>query len=225
MGFLTEMHFHTAESSNCANVSAEDSVPLYHKYGYKTIIVTDHMAKWYVDNCPIDHFLLGYRTAKKAAEKYGINVILGMELNIESMPNDYLLYGMTEELVYANPNLPSLTEEEMKAFADENGLLVVQAHPYRSVCVPGNPKNLHGFEIYNGNTNWYSPDQAGKAIAFADKYNLIKTAGSDFHEMKHTPGTGLIFPEEIKDSATLLSYLKSGNYEFAKSVTFADCKD
>lgn len=224
MGFLTEMHFHTMESSNCAEMSVVDSLPIYKSYGYKTIIVTDHMARWYVDNYPVDHFLLGYRTAKKEAEKYDINIILGMELNIDSMPNDYLLYGMTEELVYKYTDLPALSESEVKKFADENGLLVVQAHPYRSVCVPANPENLHGFEVYNGNTGWYSPEQPVKAFEFAEKYNLIKTAGTDFHQKDHTPGTGLIFPVEIKDSQTLISCLKSGNYEFAKSVTFDDCQ-
>lgn len=222
MGFLTEMHFHTAESSCCGEAEAKESVPLYHSYGYKTIIVTDHMANWYVENRTPDDFLLGYRSVKKEAEKYGINVILGMELNLVSKPNDYLLYGMTEELVYKYPNLPALTEDEMKKFADDNGLLVVQAHPYRGACVPADPKNIDGFEVYNGNTDWYSPDQQVKANEFADKYDLIKTAGTDFHREGHTPGTGLIFPVEIKDSVTLIEYLKKGDYEFAKSVTFKD---
>lgn len=220
MCFLTEMHFHTAESSVCAQVPVSEALPFYKEYGYKTIVITDHMARWYVENRSTEHFLLGYRSALEAAEKYDINILLGMELNIDSMPNDYLLYGMTEELVLSNPDLPSLTESEVKEFADKNGLLVIQAHPFRSWCYPGEAKNLHGVEVYNGNTDWYSPEQSEKALRFAEEYNLIKTAGTDFHKFYHTPGTGLVFPEEIKDSGTLISFLKDGNYDFAKSSTF-----
>ena len=81
---------------------------------------------------------------------------------------------------------------------------------------------MHGVEgnYKTGDTDWYSPEQSEKALRFAEENNLIKTAGTDFHKFHHTPGTGLVFPEEIKDSGTLISFLKDGNYDFAKSSTF-----
>ena len=41
--YLYEMHFHTKNTSNCANVPAEIAVEEYIKAGYDGIVVTDHM--------------------------------------------------------------------------------------------------------------------------------------------------------------------------------------
>ena len=224
-GFLTEMHLHTSESSVCAEMSAADIVRLYHNLGYKTLIITDHMSDWYVKNTPdpkkrIDKFLLGYRAAFSEAGKIGMNVLPAMELNIKTKPNDYLLYGANEEIFYSNPDLPSFSEKELREFAKINGLLIVQAHPFRGECRPASPENIDGVEVWNGHPGWFSPEQSLKAEAFADKYGLIKTAGSDFHGGKCVAGTGLLFPEEIKNWEMVLVLLKTGKFSPIKSCVF-----
>ena len=42
MEYLLETHFHTKETSPCAQVSAAESVPAYREKGYSGIVVTDH---------------------------------------------------------------------------------------------------------------------------------------------------------------------------------------
>ena len=42
--YLYEMHFHTKDTSNCANVKAEVAVEEYIKAGYDGIVVTDHLS-------------------------------------------------------------------------------------------------------------------------------------------------------------------------------------
>lgn len=219
--FLTEMHMHTSEASVCAEETAAEAVEIYRSLGYKTLVVSDHMAEWYTRQPNFtDKFLSGWRAVRDAAKPYGMNVLLAMELKLTSRPNDYLIYGATEDLFYENPDLPFLSEAELHSFAKKNGLLIVQAHPFRRGCEPADPKNIDGMEVWNGHPGWYDCEQEVKAEKIADEFGLIKTAGSDFHGGGCIAGTGLLFPEEIKDWETALSFLKSGNYEVKKSSVF-----
>ena len=81
--YLYEMHFHTKDTSNCANVKAEVAVEEYIKAGYDGIIVTDHLSpstfmkygrellSW---RKKIDFFLRDYRFAVNTAN--GIILVL-----------------------------------------------------------------------------------------------------------------------------------------------------
>ena len=42
--YLYEMHLHTKDTSNCANVKASVAVEEYIKAGYDGIVVTDHLS-------------------------------------------------------------------------------------------------------------------------------------------------------------------------------------
>ncbi len=44
MKFKTELHAHTAETSNCGKASAEELVEAYIKNGYSTVVITDHLS-------------------------------------------------------------------------------------------------------------------------------------------------------------------------------------
>ena len=84
--FKTETHVHVSEVSPCSKVSAENMVKLYHEAGYRSLFIADHFQNvrffetlgdisW---EEKIDHFLKGYENAKKAAQKYSMNVIFGI---------------------------------------------------------------------------------------------------------------------------------------------------
>jgi len=47
----------------------------------------------------------GYDEAKKAGDICGVTVLLGMEIAFADSPNDYLVYGVTEELLLRYPEL------------------------------------------------------------------------------------------------------------------------
>ena len=116
------MHFHTKNTSNCANVKAEVAVEEYIKAGYDGIVVTDHLSpstfmkygrellSW---KKKVDFFLRGYKAAKETANGR-IQVLLGMELrfNKSEGENDYLVYGITEEFLYSHPELLHLNSKK-----------------------------------------------------------------------------------------------------------------
>lgn len=223
--FLYEMHFHTKDTSNCAIVKAKDAVEEYIKAGYDGIVVTDHLSpstymkygrKLLSWKKKVDFFLRGYKAAVKAANGR-IPVLLGMELRYRTSEgdNDYLVYGITEEFLYNTPELLNLNSKKFYEIAQKNGFLVFQAHPFRVGMKITNPKFLDGIEIYNGNPRHNSSNDI--AEAWAKKYDLIVTSGSDYHEIDDLARGGIWFKEEIKTNEDLLRNLISGDYKLKRT--------
>ncbi len=218
------MHFHTKNTSNCANVKAEDAVEEYIKAGYDGIVVTDHLSPstymkygrellpW---NKKVDFFLRGYKAAKKAAAGR-INVLLGMEIRFRTSEgnNDYLVYGLTEDFLYEHPELLNLNIKKLYKLAQENGFLILQAHPFRFGMKVTNPDYLDGIEIFNGNPRHNSNNDI--AEIWAKKYDLLVTSGSDYHEIEDLGTGGIWFNKEITDNKTLVEEIKKKEYEVKK---------
>lgn len=219
--YLYEMHFHTKDTSNCANVKAENAVEEYIKAGYDGIVVTDHLStstymKYGRELLPwkkkVDFFLRGYKAAKKAS-KGRINVLLGMELRFRTSEgdNDYLVYGINEEFLYNTSDLLEMNIRKFYELAKANGFLVFQAHPFRVGMKVTNPKHLDGIEIFNGNPRHNSSNDI--AEMWAKKYDLMVTSGSDYHEYEDLGSGGIWFRKEITDNKTLVEELKTREYE------------
>lgn len=219
--YLYEMHLHTKETSNCANVPAKVLIEEYIKAGYDGIVVTDHLSpstymKYKRELLPwkkkVDFFLRGYKEVLKASNGR-IPVLLGMELRFRTSEgdNDYLVYGINEDFLY---NTPKLLEMNIKSFyelAQKNGFLVFQAHPFRVGMKVTNPKFLDGVEIFNGNPRHNSSNDI--ASAWAKKYDLMVTSGSDYHEIEDLGSGGIYFNKKISDNKTLLEELRKQDYE------------
>lgn len=226
--YKTELHTHTAETSNCGHTKAKKLVELYINAGYSTVVITDHLSthtyfKYKYDkmtwNEKIDVFVRGYNEAKKAA-KGRINILFGMELRFdEDLPehdsNDYLVFGVTEKFLRNNGNLINMNIESFSKLAHENGLLIYQAHPFRDNMTRANPKLLDGVEVYNGHPRHNSRND--KAEEWARINELNGTSGSDFHESEDAARGGIITETEIKTNEELLKILKSNNYELIRS--------
>ncbi len=222
--YLYEMHFHTKNTSNCANVKAEDAVEEYINAGYDGIIVTDHLSpstymKYGRELLPwkkkVDFFLRGYKAAKKTAAGR-IDVLLGMELRFRTSEgdNDYLVYGINEEFLYNTPNLLEMNIRKFYEIAHEKGFLVFQAHPFRVGMKVTNPKFLDGIEIFNGNPRHNSSNDISEM--WAKKYDLMVTSGSDYHEYEDLGTGGIWFDKEIKDNKTLVEELLKKDYEIKR---------
>lgn len=219
--YLYEMHLHTKETSNCANVPAKVLIEEYIKAGYDGIVVTDHLSpstymKYKRELLPwkkkVDFFLRGYKEVLKSANGR-TPVLLGMELRFRTSEgdNDYLVYGINEDFLY---NTPKLLEMNIKSFyelAQKNGFLVFQAHPFRVGMKVTNPKFLDGVEIFNGNPRHNSSNDI--ASAWAKKYDLMVTSGSDYHEIEDLGSGGIYFNKKISDNKTLLEELRKQDYE------------
>ena len=220
--FKTELHCHSAEVSRCASATASQIVDLYSSLGYSTIVLTNHFSsKTFGSGKPehpltnasweerIAHYINGYHVLLEAAEGK-LNILFGAEVTFKSMKSHFLIYGLTEEFLYKNP---LIMEEDPIKFSEvirENGMMFVQAHPFRDKNTVTPPASLDGIEVYNG-----GPKDCREDIshAWADKFSLLKTSGSDFHHCKRPPSGGILTEHPIITNEDLLKTLKSGNYE------------
>ena len=167
---------------------------------------------WIVGNTyeeKVENWLKGYRAAK-ALEDDNFTVILGMELRFLENDNDYLVYGFDEEFALNNDLTKFKNPEEFRPFAEENGLIIYQAHPFRIGMTVTDPELLDGVEVYNGHGDHNSRNSV--ANKWADLHSLRKLSGSDFHgNITMEPG-GVYFEEYLTDSKQVAKALREGKY-------------
>lgn len=222
--FICEMHAHTSNTSRCAHISADGMLKDYIKAGYDGITVTDHLSPSTYEQYEskaiswkekVDIFLRGYKAAAEAANGK-IKVFLGMEIRFyapENM-NDYLVYGVTEKFLYENIDIDRMKFSEFSELAHKNGMVIFQAHPFRTGMTVTNPKYLDGVEVYNGCPRHNSRNDI--ANMWADMHSLLKTSGSDYHEHEDTARGGLIFDRKITDTADLVKALLTTSPEIIR---------
>lgn len=222
--FYTELHAHTSDTSRCAGVDAKDLIALYKQAGTDTVVITDHLSPSTFEAYPkgslswaekVNILLTGYRNAKQAADD-DLTVLLGMELRFDRKGdnNDYLVYGVTEEFLYQNPDLLDMRLSSFSELAHKNGLLIFQAHPFRTGMHIVNPAYLDGIEIYNACVRHNSRNSI--AEAWAKLHKLRGSSGSDFHQVEDVARGGIRTEHKILTNADLLHTLKSGNYTLVK---------
>ncbi len=213
---MFETHLHTAETSACAELSAREIVALYHEKGYSGMVVTDHYVDTFFEGSAlpwreqIDRFLVGYSRVKQYGAVYGMTVLLGMELRFQHNANDYLVYGITPEFLIKYPRLYTMDEPSFYALAKENGVLVIQAHPFRDHNVLCDPQYLDGIEAFNGQPK--HPNHNDMALEYAQRYPLIGTSGSDCHDRQSACTGGVIGPYPIETNEDLLAQLRAGAF-------------
>lgn len=212
--FRYETHAHTCETSPCGKVNACDLVRQYKEIGYHGIVITDHYYNEYFEKLgsiswedKVHAYLKGYRAALEEGRKAGVVVLLGMELRFESNWNDYLVYGLNEEILLRNPELYRMTLEEFRELADREQLLIYQAHPFRKGMTVTRTDCLDGIEAFNGNPRHNSNNTL--AYLFARENNLKIISGSDYHQPQDAARGGIEVEEELKTSADLVAYLKA----------------
>lgn len=209
MQYKTELHMHTSEVSVCAKLTAPEMAELYIAAGYHTVVVTNHYSLTTANamgtNWSIDRYLEGYRVMKEYA-KGRLNILLGAELRFCENSNDYLLYGLTEEFLCAHPDLHLMKLKDFYPLAQENGIFVIQAHPFRNGMTVIKPDLLDGVEIFNANT---LPFRNQIALEWARYFDLIGTSGSDLHTAKSVIGGGLLTDAPIESTDELVRVLKA----------------
>ena len=219
--FKTELHCHSNDISACARVSTQDIINKFYEAGYSTLVLTNHFSQGTLDHVGakswdewIDKFVGAYEKLKNEALGK-LNILLGLELRLNDSDNDYLVFGATEEFLRKIPHVFDLWPEDFHRLANENGCLFVQAHPFRNHMKIKRPDCLDGVEVFNGHFGHDSRNDI--AELWAERYNLIKTSGTDFH-YNDSPANGGIFTEcEITSMEQLVEILKSGNYTLNKN--------
>lgn len=219
-GYRTELHLHTSPVSGCADFAPEEVVKTYADIGYDTIAVTNHFSYQYrferFEKEPtaeefVKWYMSDYYKAAKTGEALGINVVLGAEIRFAENANDYLIYGIDEDIIKdVYERLPYGIAEFKKSEALKE-VLVVQAHRFRCGMEYIDPSHIDGLETFNMHNGHNSAN--GKAVKFA-KENGIKTvtAGSDYHHKDGEGMAALRTKTRIADSYELADVLRSGDY-------------
>ena len=101
-----ETHCHTAESSKCGVVSGGDVVDAMKQAGYMGTFITDHFYSRFFQKKKrahldwqvlVDQYLAGYKAAASRGDEIGFKVFLGLEVQAEDSPVEFLVYGLDEE--------------------------------------------------------------------------------------------------------------------------------
>jgi hypothetical protein len=220
---LYEIHCHTSEVSVCGRVGAEKAARLHGEAGFEGICITDHYFKGYFDKLDIsgwgkmaDEYLKGYRIAQKTGDEIGLKVFPAMEIRFPESPNDFLVYGFDEEFIYEHPALFNMGLERFKEFADEKGLLLIQAHPFRDNMTRADSGMIHGMEIVNANPRADSRNHFAKKHAEVEQ--LIKTGSSDFHREEDLFMASMDFKREINTPKDIVAAIRAGDYKIIENT-------
>lgn len=222
--YLYETHLHTSQASACARYTGADMARAAKEYGYTGIIVTDH--NWGGNTCIdrslpwsewIEAYCSGYRDAKNVGDKLGLDVFFGMEAGFNG--TEFLLYGIDEEWLKANPAVGSAGVEELYCMMQKAGAMMIHAHPFREeYYIPEVrlfPEFIDGVEGINAthsnpkSTGHNNPSYDTQAIAYAAKYNFPLTAGSDIHTTELFGG-GMAFKRRLSSIEDFVKAVLSG---------------
>ncbi len=217
MPYKTELHAHTAEASRCGDFLCTEVADKYIAAGFTTLVLTNHYFKGplmeHIESLGkswVEHYIGVYRKMRDYA-KGRLNILLGCELRFPKSKNDYLIFGLTEDFLRAHADMHLMDYKTFSAFARENGLLFVQAHPLRNGITIVNPKYLDGMEVFNAHAEHDARNDLANELAL--RYGLIRTSGGDFHHPFNVPGDGGIITDyPIETMEQLVKTLKSGNY-------------
>lgn len=214
--YKTEPHLHVSEVSPCARLSAREAIRLYAEAGYRTVFVSDHLKKVFYEKQgdiswqeKTERFLSGYEKAREAGEEYGVTVLLSAELQLCESSNHYLLYGFDRDFLNKRQDLFDMSIADFYAYAKENGVTVIQAHPYRDgASTPAYPC-IDAVEAYNSNPR--HENHSEKAFSFAKEKGIPVTAGSDTHREEDVALTGILSDSPIACIADYVRLVMSGN--------------
>lgn len=217
-----EMHLHTNTCSACGVATGEELVIAAKQNGYTGIVITNH---FYHGNTAISRrtpwkeFVEAYKNdyleTKKAGEKYGIEVLFGVEEGY-GRGKEALIYGISPEKLIDTPEFLNMSIKEMSAFVRKNGGFIVAAHPFRVRDYIPEPRKapdttlFDALETYNHINSFEDNDLAEK---LCEKTGLLRTSGGDVHTTNGVGKAGLAFYERITDNEQLVTALKQGNYK------------
>ncbi|MEL7603879.1 MAG: PHP-associated domain-containing protein [Bacillota bacterium] len=210
-----EMHCHTAEASPCGILTAAEVVDGLKAAGYHGVFITDHFYSRFFDTRGVaglpweqqaEKYLAGYRAAKKRGDEIGLKVFLGLEVQPEDTPYEFLVYGPDERFIMEQGPFYRLTTPQVYALMHSHGFLMFQAHPYRFGLSPDDPANFDGIEIVNAQPRNDSHNK--RALQFAFSHDVMVIAGSDIHMNGDIGRGGIMLPEEISSPQDFIDYMR-----------------
>lgn len=209
------MHAHDCEVSPCAVITAKELVDGYKEAGYDGIVITNHfdkgiMGPWgKTKEEQYQTYLRGYTLAKEEGDRVGLTVLLGMEIRLESGPEDFLVYGVTEKFIWEHMDICEYSQKELYEVCEKNNCVLVQAHPFREPCKIQDPAYLHGVERnFNSGHNNHN-EKLDVWLKEPGRGRLIVTKGSDCHSTQQIGLVDFVIDGEVKNSTELAQVLKT----------------
>ena len=208
---LMDLHAHSSGISRCCLLPYTAIIDEAKAMGIDGLVLTNHYTKEYVGkggaSALARRYAEEYRMAKAYGESVGVTVLFGIEISAEKHDGFHLLfYGIEEDFIEAYPEIYNFTQEELYHLAEENGALLIQAHPFRGSTYPLDPAYLHGVEI---NCHpLYGTSRYDDVAAIAVKHKKILTCGGDYHADTYRPLCGVFLPDTVKTSRDLAEHLK-----------------
>lgn len=216
---IIDLHAHSSGISRCCkapyNIVIDEAISV----GLDGFVLTNHYQKSYIENNDInalvDKYINEFHSAKEYGDSKNFKVYFGIEVTMEQYPMVHLLiYGVPFDFLRENPEIFSLTQQELYKLVKSYGGILVQAHPFRNGTTVLDTRYLDGVEI-NCHPN-YDNTHSERLIDIARENNLILTCGGDFHYDNYRPKCGIFVPDNIGNSIELGNFLKSTN----KSVLY-----
>lgn len=213
--YTVELHAHTSPVSPCSEIAPHKLVEIYKNLGFDAVTVTNHFsrANKMTPRDYVEYYVNDFYEAEEAGKREGIKVYFGAEIRFTENDNEYLIYGVNEEMlheIYAL--LPYGVENFRKNFLMSDSVFIL-AHPGRPYMTAVDPTLIEGMEAFNMHPNHNS--RIGLAALWANKEkHAIITAGSDFHHQNvgHEGLGALCSPYLPTDGFDLARLLRSGDY-------------
>ena len=218
-----QMHTHTKPCSRCGLMTPYELCKGLHDNGYKGAVLTNHFMH---GNTGIDRdlpweefvgaFEKDYLECLEAAKEFDLDILFGIEEVV--VPGlEVLCYGITPKILYDNPELGTWGLEKRIKILRDNGVVVVQAHPYREASYIPNPGPLpieliDGIEVYNLGNSKNEMNIKARELA-KENPQLITTSGADAHWVECIPYGGIVVKKRIRTAKELADTLKNREFE------------
>ncbi len=212
-----DLHVHSSEVSLCGILRADQTVEMYKSAGYGAIVLTNHYnrdtADHYARHGRPDFpavYRHGYELARAEGDRLGLLVLCGYEIRFDGAFNDYLVYGLPDDLAADPYSLFAMSPRDFGNLARERGFLFYQAHPFRNGMQIQQPDAFFGIEVKNGNPRHDSRNDV--AALWAEKFGLHKIAGSDCHQSPDVGVTGIETARAVASMDDLIAVLRDDDY-------------
>lgn len=196
---IIDLHIHTNLGSICSQLGPDELLERAQLLGIDAVCVTEH------------HSHRGANKMVEFAAGSGYPVFRGVEIYTEL--GDMLVYGLKRETRYH-----LTTFEELVEMAEEDGAVIIPAHPCRGWGRKRRNPNVFpeevlghivAIETHNGVNNIRCNEAAA---AVAEKYGLPGTGGSDAHAIWQVGKCVTVFEKDIGSEEELIAELREGRF-------------
>ena len=182
-----ETHLHSSPASKCGSYSVRENLEFYKSIGYDGVFLTNHFINAnigcdrtlpYEDQ--VRFFFEDIEEGERIAPEIGIKFFWGVETSYRG--TDFIIYGLSKEWYLDHPEIVKVSAKDMLKIFNENGALIVHAHPFRHASYIDHirlyPYEVHAVEIDNCGNKSFQNDMA---LLYANCYDIHHSAGSDNH--------------------------------------------